>query len=187
MDQTSFWTQHLKPGERIVWQADASPRLRRAAVSRRRWIAIVVMLLAAVLALAFAYKLYESLLPGAQTGLGLAIAAPLYVALALTFAVVAFAQLGRLNPKLSPAVRFAATPARLIAADAGGALLDELNAQDISGLILGGRSKAPDLYVLRRQDDLNVRAFSIEHIDRPLEAKIFLEEQFLEPADEQAD
>src|SRR5690606_5868460 len=148
MDQTSFWSTHLKPGERVVWQADASPRLRRAAVSRRRWIAIVVMLLATLLALAFAYQPYESLLPGAQTRLGLAISTPLYVALALTFAVVALAQLGRLSPKLSPAVRFAATPARLIAADAGGAIIDQIDVQEIAGLILGGRRAAPDIFAL---------------------------------------
>ncbi|HEX5775705.1 MAG TPA: hypothetical protein VFX95_03395, partial [Caulobacteraceae bacterium] len=108
MDQDPAWTNHLKPGERLVWQASASPKLRRAAISRRRWMAALIGLVCLALAAAFAWKLYESFLPGPsgqpQPNLGAAIAVPLYAAAALTFAAVFIAQLGRLNPKLTPAV-----------------------------------------------------------------------------------
>jgi hypothetical protein len=94
--------------------------------------------------------------------------------------VVCIAQLGRLNPKLTPAIQYAATAHRILAADAAGAITDEIDAHDIAGFILGGRRSAPDLFALRSHDDLNVKTFAIEHIESPLEAKAVLEEQFLE-------
>jgi hypothetical protein len=182
----STWARHLAPGEMLVWEASASDRLRRAEVARRRWAAILIGLACAVLAGAFAWKLYESFQPGQhQPNLNAALAVPLYAALAITFGIVFIAQLGRLNPKLSPAVRYAATSTRLIAADASGAVIDQVDVQDIAGLILGGRRSAPDIFVLRRHDDMNVRAFAIEHIDKPFEAKAILEEQVLEPSAEE--
>ncbi|MDP3739027.1 MAG: hypothetical protein Q8R02_16655 [Hyphomonadaceae bacterium] len=183
MDDEAFWTPHLHPDERIVWRADASTKLRRAEVSRRRTVAILLGLASIVLSGAFGYKLYESLfIANATPNLGTAVGAPLYAALALTFAVVFLAQLGRLNPKLPASVRFAATSTRLIALDASGAVVDEVDTHDIAGLILGGRRSAPDLFVLRKHDDTNVRAFAIEHIERPIEAKAIIEEHFLETA-----
>ncbi len=188
MDQAAFWTTHLQPGERLQWQALASPKLRRAELTRRRWQAVLVGLACLGLSAAFAWRLYDSLLPGRPPGdLGIALALPLYVALALAFLIVAIAQVGRLKRKSEQATRYAATATRLIAADAEGALLDQVDGHDIAGVILGGRRKAPDLYVLRKHDDANVRAFAIEHIDNPVEAKAILEQHFLEPAHEQAD
>ena len=181
MDEDSFWQSHLQPGEQIVWRAEASQRLRRAEIGRRRTVAILLGLASVVLAIAFAWKLYESLfIHNATANLGTAVGAPLYAALAITFAVVFAAQLGRLNPKLSASVRYAATSTRLIALDAAGAVVDEVDAHDMAGLILGGRSSAPDLFVLRKHDDTNVRAFAIEHIETPLEAKAIIEDHFLE-------
>jgi hypothetical protein len=181
MDQTDLWSRHLKPGERLLWEAGASDRLRRAEIGRRRAAAILIGFSCLVLAAAFGWKLYETFLPGQpQPNLGAAVAMPLYAALALTFLAVFIAQLGRLNPKLSRAVRYAATDARLISADAKGAIIDQIDVQEIAGVILGGRRAAPDIFVLRTHDDLNVRTFAIEHIDKPLAAKAFLEEQFLE-------
>jgi len=178
MDQT-VWSKHLKPGERLLWEASASEKLRRAETGRRRGAAILIGFACLVLAAAFGWKLYESFLPGpAQPNLGAAVAIPLYAALALTFLAVFIAQLGRLNPKLTRAVRYAATDARLISADAKGALVDQIDVQEIAGVILGGRRSAPDIFVLRTHDDVNVRTFAIEHIDRALEAKAFLEEHF---------
>jgi hypothetical protein len=178
MDQTSLWTKHLRPGERLLWEAGASERLRRAEIGRRRGAAILIGFACLVLAAAFGWKLYETFLPDQPwPNLGAAVAVPLYAALGLTFLAVFIAQLGRLNPKLTRAVRYAATDARLLAADAKGAVLDQIDVQEIAGVILGGRRAAPDIFVLRTHDDLNVRTFAIEHIDKPLEAKAFLEEQ----------
>jgi hypothetical protein len=187
MDQTSIWSRHLKPGERLLWEAGASDKLRRAEIGRRRGAAILIGLACFVLAAAFGWKLYETFLPNQPwPNLGAAVAVPLYVALALTFLAVFIAQLGRLNPKLSRAVRYAATDARLISADAKGAVVDQIDVQEVAGLILGGRRAAPDIFVLRTHDDLNVRTFAIEHIDRAFDAKVFLEEQFLANASEEA-
>ena len=188
MDQTpatavDTWAKHLQPGERLLWQAIASPTLRRAEISRRRWAAVLICLATTALAAAFGYKLYETFLPGAAgSGLAVGIAAPLYFILALTFVAVALAQLCRLNPRLSPAIRYAATSTRLIALDAKGGLVGQVDVQDIAGFIVTGRRRAPDLVVIRRHDDPNVHVFSIEHIERPLEAKAIIEEEFLEPA-----
>jgi hypothetical protein len=178
MDQT-FWSKHLKPGERLLWEAGASQKLRRAEIGRRRGAAILIGFACLVLAAAFGWKLYETFLPGQQPSLGAAVAAPLYGALALTFFAVFIAQLGRLNPKLTRAVRYAATDTRLISADAEGAIVDQIDVQEIAGIVLGGRRAAPDIFALRTHDDLNVRTFAIEHIDRAFDAKAFLEEHLL--------
>ncbi len=181
MDQTSIWSRHLKPGERLLWEASASEKLRRAEIGRRRGAAILIGFACLVLAAAFGWKLYETFLPGqAQPSLGAAVAIPLYAALGLTFLAVFIAQLGRLNPKLSRAVRYAATDTRLISTDAKGAVVDQIDVQEIAGVILGGRRSAPDIFVLRTHDDLNVRTFAIEHIDQAFEAKALIEDHFLE-------
>jgi hypothetical protein len=177
MDQT-FWNKHLKPGERLLWEASASEKLRRAEIGRRRFAAILIGLACLVLALAFAWKLYESIQPGQhQPSLGAAIAVPLYATMGLALLAVFIAQLGRLNPKLTRAVRYAATDARLISVDSQGRIVDQIDVQEIAGVILGGRRSAPDIFVLRTHDDLNVRTFAIEHIDRASDAKSFIEEQ----------
>jgi hypothetical protein len=177
----NIWTPHLKPDERIVWSAEASPALIRAETNRRRLTAALIGAASLTLAVAFGWKLYETFaLSSPQPNLSAAVAGPLYAALALTFAVVTMAQLGRFKPIRPAAVRYAATSTRLLAADASGAIVDEVDAHDIAGLILGGRRSAPDLFALRRHDDANVRAFSIEHIDNPLEAKTIIEDQLLQ-------
>lgn len=181
MDQASIWTRHLKPGERLLWETGASEKLRRAEIGRRRGMAILIGFASFGLALGFAWKTYEAFLPCQhQPDIGAAIAVPLYVALALTFFAVFIAQLGRLNPKLSRAVRYAATDTRLISVDSQGSIVDQIDVQEIAGFILGGRRSAPDIFALRTHDDLNVRPFAIEHIDRAFDAKVFLEEQILE-------
>ena len=179
MDQ-AIWSRHFKPGERLLWEAGASEKLRRAEIGRRRGAAILIGFACLVLALAFGWKLYETFQPGQpRADLGAAVAIPLYAALALTFLAVFIAQLGRLNPKLTRAVRYAATDARLVSVDSQGKIVDQIDVQEVAGVILGGRRSAPDIFVLRTHDDLNVRTFAIEHIDRALEAKAFLEDHFL--------
>jgi hypothetical protein len=175
------WHSRLKPGETLVWSADASPRLRKAEIARRRGLAALLAFVSLVLAAGFGWKLYETIsTPNVSADLGAAIASPLYGVLGLTFLVVALAQLGRLNPKLTAATHYVATSHRILAADDAGAITDEIDAHDIAGFILGGRRSAPDLFALRSHDDLNVKTFAIEHIEAPLEAKAVLEQQFLE-------
>jgi hypothetical protein len=112
MNEDTIWKPHLRPGERVLWSADASGKLRRAEISRRRTAALVIGLATGTLAVAFGWKLYESFLPGPhQPDLGAAIAAPLYGALALTFAAVFAAQLGRLRGSGARAAAGAGQPA----------------------------------------------------------------------------
>jgi hypothetical protein len=181
MSDAPAFTSYLKPGETIVWSAEASPKLRKAEIARRRWLAVLLALVSLTLAFGFGWKLYETIItPQSSADLGAAIASPIYGMVGLTFLIVFLAQLTRLNPKLTAATHYAATSDRILAADAAGAITDEIDAHDIAGFIAGGRRSAPDLFVLRTHDDLNVKAFAIEHIEQPLEAKLVLEQQFLE-------
>jgi len=181
MSNAAPWQSHLKPGETLVWSAEASPKLRKAEIARRRWLAVLLALVSLTLAFGFGWKLYETIVtPQATADLGAAIASPIYGMIGLTFLIVFLAQLTRLNPRLTPATQYAATSTRILAADDTGAITDEIDAHDIAGFILGGRRSAPDLFALRSHDDLNVKTFAIEHIESPLEAKAVLEHQFLE-------
>jgi hypothetical protein len=176
----AMWAKHLQPDERLIWQADTSQRLVRAEASRRRLMAVLAGLASAILAAAFGYKLYELIVVGnAQPNLSIAIGGPLYGLIALAFAAVAFAQIARLFRKPPPAFRYAATTTRLIALNAAGRIVDQVDVQDVAGLILGGRRRTPDLYALRKHDDTNVRAFAIERIEKPLEAWNIIEEHLL--------
>ncbi|HVY90662.1 MAG TPA: hypothetical protein VG942_17480 [Hyphomonadaceae bacterium] len=180
----AIWTKHLEPGERLVWQAGASARLLRADASRRRLAAGLMLLASLGLAAAFGWKLYESAFPdGGGFTMAAGFAIPLYFVLALTFLAVAVGQVQRIARKAPPPRQYALTDHRLIALDAAGKLVDQVDRQEIAGLILGGRRAAPDLFVLRNHDDTNVRAFSIEHIDKPVEAKAIIEQTFSELAE----
>jgi hypothetical protein len=188
MDQDPIWTQHLQPGERLVWQSAASFRLIRAEASRKRLWAALLGFVSLVLAGAFAYKLYSEVFPaGVGPTLSSGIAAPLYAALALTLAIVAIAQFGRIGRKAAPGRRYAMTSTRLIAINPAGRIIDQVDSLEIAGVVVGGPRNAPDLYVLRTHDDTNVRAFALEKLDQPLEAKALIEQEFLESANEQAD
>ena len=184
MDQNDkAWTPHLKPGERLVWSAEASPALRKADLSRARLIGGFTAGGSTVVAVLLTARFLETIFPGHATpNLGAAVAAPLYFAFALAMAALALWGLRRLNPKPPAAVRYAVTSQRLIALDATGSVIDEMPAADVNGVIAGGRRNTPDIYVLRRGDDKEERVFAIEHIDRPLEAKAIIEQQFPESA-----
>jgi len=184
MDQNNkAWTPHLKPGERLVWSAEASPALRKADLARSRLIAGFTAGGSTIVAVLLTARFLETIFPGHSTpNLGAAIAAPLYFAFALAMAALALWGIRKLNPKPPAAVRFAVTDARLIALDAAGAVVDQMPAAEVSGVIAGGRHKTPDVYVLRKGDPKEERVFAIEHIDNPLEAKAIIEQQFPEQA-----
>ncbi len=182
-DTASLWTPHLKPGERIVWQAEASQALRTADLSRSRMIAGAIGGGSAIAAVLLAIRFFETIFPvHPLPSLGAAVAAPLYAAFAIALAALALWGLRNLNPKPPAASRYAATDRRLISLNADGAVVDEIAGTEIDGVVVGGRRRTPDLYILRKDDDKEARVFAIEHVDRPLEAKAIIEETFLEPA-----
>jgi len=187
MVESSIWQSHLKPGEHIVWSAEASPALIAAARNRTRTVAVISGVAAALIALLLAARFFENL-PGYGTAdIAASMLVPLYGVFALVMALLAVTCLRRLGVKPPAATRFAATNLRLIALSSAGSITDELPAAEINGVIAGGRTQTPDIYVLRRDDPKEQHVFSIENIDRPLEAKAIIEDTFLEPTHEQAD
>lgn len=180
-DSTDHWTAHLRPDERIVWSASASSASRGARLLRRRLVYGLAGTGAALIAALFVIRLFEALSPGAAPALIAAII-PLYAVFALTLLALALWGFRKAAAPLHPAVRFAATDARLISLDRTGRRVDELTADEFEGVIAGGSSRRPDLYILRRDDPRAERSFHIEHIERPLEAKAIIEDIFPEPA-----
>lgn len=183
MSYLTIWAQHLQPGERILWSADASPALRRAEQTRQRLIFGGVGAFSLLVAVLLAARFSESMrVTSAQPSL-LAAFTPLFLIFALAMAVLAvssFRKMWRPSPR---AVHFAATEARLIALDATGAIIDDLPKTEVDSVVAGGRRRTPDIYVLRKDDPQEKHVFAIEHIDRPLEAKAILEQAYLPPVD----
>ena len=182
-----IWSTHLRPGERIVWSATASVTRLRAARQRVRLIAFGSGLAAGLIAILLAVRFFESVTAYATNDIAASLLVPLYGVFALAMAALSYGSFARLAVKPPAATHFAATNPRLISLSAAGTIADELPADDIDSVIAGGRTAAPDIYVLRRDDPNDRRAFAIENIDKPLEAKAIIEETFLEPAHEQAD
>ena len=99
-------------------------------------------------------------------------------------AVLAYGSFRRLAAKPQKAQHYAATTTRLLALDAAGSVVGEMQSADVGGVIAGGRPQTPDIYVLRRDDPKEEHVFALEHIDRPLEAKAIIEETFAQPPSE---
>jgi hypothetical protein len=99
-------------------------------------------------------------------------------------AVLAYGSFRRLAAKPQKAQHYAATTTRLLALDAAGSVVGEMQGADVGGVIAGGRPQTPDIYVLRRDDPREEHVFALEHIDRPLEAKAIIEETFAQPPSE---
>ncbi len=180
----AIWTPHLQPGERIVWSADASLALRRADINRQRLIYGGAGALSALVAVMLAARFAESLLQVTAAPSMLAAFTPLYLVFALTMAALALWGFRKMAVRAPAATHFAATDARLLALDASGALIDELVKAEFDSVVAGGRRRTPDIYVLRKDDPDEKRVFSIEHIDRPLEAKALIEDAYLPPPTE---
>lgn len=182
-----IWSAHLRPGERIVWSAEASQTRLRAARHRIRLIAIGSGLASGLIAILLGVRFFESVTAYATHDIAASLLVPLYGVFALAMAALSYGSFSRLAVKPPAAMHFAATNQRLISLSPAGSIADELPAAEIDSVIAGGRPSAPDIYVLRRDDPNDRHAFAIEHIDRPLEAKAIIEESFLEPPHEQAD
>ncbi len=177
-----MWSPHLAPGETLVWTASASPALRKADIGRRRLLFGATGLAAFLIALLLGIRFVDSLLIVTAEPSLLAAFTPLYLVFALAMLALSLWAFRRMGEKLSPATHFAITAQRLIALDRDGALVDEMPAADVDGVIAGGRRRTPDVYVLRRDDPQEERVFAMEHLDRPLEAKAVIEETFPQPA-----
>ena len=107
---------------------------------------------------------------------------PLFLVFALTMAALALWGFRRMGARGATTTHFAATDSRLIALDAAGAIIDQMPGAEVADVVAAGRRRTPDIYVLRKDDPKEERVFSIEHIDRPLEAKAIIEETYIPPA-----
>lgn len=183
MSPPAIWTPHLRAGERLIWSAEASKALRRADLSRQRLIYGGVGVFSSVIAILLAARFSESLALATTTPSMLAAFTPLFLVFALTMAVLAVSAFRKMVRRGPAATHFAATDARLICLDASGALIDEMSRAEVDSVIAGGRRRTPDVYVLRKDDPQEKRVFSIEHINRPLEAKAIIEEAYLPPTE----
>ena len=179
MSAPTLWTPHLQPGERILWSADASLALRRADINRQRLIFGGVGAFSTLVAILLAARFTEAMLVTSAAPSMLAAFTPLYLVFALTMAVLAFGSFRKMAIPAPAALHFAATDTRLLALNAAGAIIDELPKAEVETVIAGGRRRTPDIYVLRKDDPDEKRVFSIEHIDRPLDAKAQIEDAYL--------
>lgn len=170
---------HLRPNERLIWNASISPRLVRTDMARQRMMAILVFLPSTIVAALLTVAFLGAIAPRPTINPD-AMLAPVYFAFALAIAVLAVAQLFKLaHPRQPEATHYAATDQRLIALDAAGALTAEMPATEIGEILAGG--SRPDLAVLQRDEDSEAPAFPIRFIDRPLEAKAIIEDAFPAP------
>jgi hypothetical protein len=176
-----LWTPHLQPGERLVWSASTSADLLRATRRRRITVALISGSAAAILAVFLGLRFLESVGGYATANIGASIVTPLYIAFALAMAVLAVGCFQRLAAKPQAAQHYAATSKRLLALDASGAIVSEMQGAEVDGVIAGGRPQTPDIYVLRKDDPKEEHVFAVEHIARPLEAKAIIEETFAQP------
>ena len=179
-----IWARHLQPGERIVWSATTSASLLRATRQRRVTVALLSGSAAALLSLFLGLRFLDSVGGYATADIGASIVTPLYAAFALAMAVLAISFFRRLGARPHAAAHYAATSSRLLALDASGAIVGEMQGAEVDGVIAGGRAQTPDIYVLRKDDPKEDHVFAIEHIDRPLDAKAIIEETFAPPAEE---
>lgn len=177
-----IWTPHLQPGERIVWSAAVSATMRKAHLSRQRLIYGVVGGASLLIGLLLLVRFVESLLIVTAQPSMLAAFTPLYLVFGLTMLALSLWGFRRMATPVSAASHFAATSTRLIALDASGALVQQMNGADVDGVIAAGRARTPDVYVLRKDDPKEEHVFAIEHIERPLEAKAIIEETFIPEA-----
>ena len=173
-----LWTPHLAPGETLVWSGSASPDLRKAEASRRRMIYGLAGAASLVIALMLGARFVESLAINAIQPTMLAAFTPLYLVFALAMLALALWGVRRALESLPAAAHFAITAQRLIALDMAGAIIDQMPGAEVDGVIAGGRRRTPDVYVLRKDDPKEERAFAMEFLDRPLEAKAIIEETF---------
>jgi hypothetical protein len=179
-----LWARHLQPGENLVWSASTSSDLLRATRHRRIAVALISGTAAAVLAVFLGLRFLESVGGYATANIGASIVTPIFGVFSLAMAVLAYGCFRRLAARPQRAQHYAATSTRLLALDASGSVVSEMQGADVDGVIAGGRPQTPDIYVLRKDDPREEHVFALEHIDRPLEAKAIIEETFAQPPSE---
>lgn len=187
-DAANLSTDHLAPGETLVWSGSASIDLRKAETSRRRLLYGLAGISSLVIALMLSLRFVESIAINAAQASMLAAFTPLYIVFALAMFALSLWGFRKMLQKLPAAAHFAVTSQRLIALDGSGAIVGQLPGAEIETVIAGGRRRTPDVYVLRRDDPKEERAFAMEFLERPLEAKAIIEETFpIEAAPEEED
>lgn len=175
----AIWSPHLQPGERILWSATASAELRRADVSRQRLIYGAAGAFSLLVAVLLAVRFIESLAIVTSQPSMLAAFTPLYLVFALAMGALALWGFRRMSVRGPAAIHYAGTATRLLATDAAGQLIAQMQGTEIDSVLASGRRKTPDVYVLRKDDPKEEHVFAIEHIDRPIDAKSFIEDTFI--------
>lgn len=181
-----IWSPHLQPGERILWSATASSDLRKADLSRQRLIYGAAGAASLLIAVLLAARFVEALALAFVQPTLLAAFIPLYFVFALAMGALALWGFRRMAVPSPAATYYGATANRLMALDASGKLVSEMPGAEVDSVIASGRRRTPDVYVLHRNDPKEDHVFAIEHIDRPLEAKAFIEETFIQEHPEEA-
>lgn len=181
-DPVAIWAPHLHPGERILWSATPSAALRNAEISRQRLIYGGVGAFSLLIALLLAVRFIDSLSSVTAQPSMLAAFTPLYLVFALAMGALALWGFRRMSVRAPAAAHYGATATRLLALDAAGEVIAQMQGADIDGVLASGRRRTPDVYVLRKNDPQEEHVFAIEHIDRPIDAKSFIEDTFLPEA-----
>ena len=174
-----IWQPHLQPGERILWSATASAQLRSADISRQRLIYGAAGAFSLLVAILLAARFIESLVIVTSQPSMLAAFTPLYLVFALAMGALALWGFRRMSVRGPAAIHYAGTANRLLALNASGQLITQMQGADVDSVIASGRRKTPDVYVLRKDDPKEEHVFAIEHIDRPIDAKSFIEDTFI--------
>ena len=179
----AIWSPHLQPGERILWSATASADLRRADLSRQRLIYGAAGGFSLLVAVLLGARFLESLASVTTQPSMLAAFMPLYLVFAIAMGALALWGFRRMSVRGPAATHYASTATRLLALDATGKLIAQMQGTDIDSVLASGRRRTPDVYVLRKNDPKEEHVFAIEHIDRPIDAKSFIEDTLIpEPA-----
>ncbi|MBI1360747.1 MAG: hypothetical protein GC155_10770 [Alphaproteobacteria bacterium] len=166
MDEDDIWSIHMQTGEQLVWRGVASQRLRD--VHRRRTIVrnSVLTIAAISMAAVFGWRFYVAAFATTQqSGLTNAVTLPLYAAFGLALLFAAYGLLRRMTTPTNGADYYAATNQRLLAADANGHLVQEIDGAAIAGIVVDGGHPPTSLQVLRRNDVGTAHAFSMNFID----------------------
>src|SRR5262249_38753536 len=119
----------------------------------------------------------------AMPGLTLVFVGPIYGLIILACLIIAVAQVGRFNLRRPSAVRYAVTSARLLAMDASGALVDQLEGSEIADIRIDHPDTARGLTVRSKPGESHRGPFVMLYADQLAEAKATIEETFLPAPD----
>jgi hypothetical protein len=196
MNEADAWTPHLRADERVLWQAPVAEDRYLAELSRQRRLGLGIGLIALVATGLFGARGLDLIHPQPQPAasdahtmsvnlapldLSAVFLLPIYCAAVLACLVIAIAQVSRFNLRRPAAVRYAVTSARLLAVDATGALVDQLESGDIAAAALGGPDDARSLNVRRKPGPNDRKPFVMLYAEGLVEAKAAIEETLLQP------